>query len=227
MKSQKARALLLIAMVIIIYACAPLLLPSGNVTVPTLAPGELEMIIAQTAAAAASQTAVLITPSQTPTPTSSPTVTPSLTPSPTPTFRFILLTLTLPPGIHPIGTGTGTVDVSALNKGFSCKIISVDPVLNANVSAGKPFNAHWVVQNDGTELWNSANMDYRFSGGVKMYVGAKTRDFSTSIASGETLDIIIGMQAPASPGKYSTIWKLHQGQEDFCPMTIKINVSNK
>jgi hypothetical protein len=223
MISKKARGILLITAVIAMYACAPWLLPSSNAPVPTLAPGELEVIIAQTAAMAASQTAILISPTPTPTLTPSPTVTASLTPSPTATFIFLLPTLTtIPTGSHPGGTGTGFS--GPLNKGFSCKLISTDPPLNGTVHAGKPFNAHWIVQNDGTELWDSANMDYSYASGLKMYVGDKVRDLGASIASGETLDIVIEMKAPKAPGSYTTVWELHSGQEHFCPMTIKINV---
>lgn len=68
-------------------------------------------------------------------------------------------------------------------------------------------------------------MDYVFSSGQKMYVGAKVHDFSASIASGETMDIVIGMKAPKDPGTYTTVWKLHKGQEYFCAMTIKIKVA--
>ena len=67
-------------------------------------------------------------------------------------------------------------------------------------------------------------MDYSYASGLKMYVGDKVRDLGASIASGETLDIVIEMKAPKAPGSYTTVWELHSGQEHFCPMTIKINV---
>jgi hypothetical protein len=222
MLSKKARGILLMTAIIAMYACAPLLLPSVSTPVPTLAPGELEVIIAQTAAMAASQTAILIPPTPTMTLTPSPTVTASLTPSPTVTFIFLLPTLTpLPAGSRPgdIGTVSGP-----LNKGFSCKIISTDPPLDAAVSAGESFNAHWIIQNDGTALWDSDNMDYLFSSGQKMYVGDKARDLSASITPGGTLDIIIAMKAPKASGSYTTVWKLHSGDEYFCPLTITITV---
>ncbi len=226
MITKKARALLLTLTIITMVACAPLFLPFGNPPAPTLSPKEIEVIIAQTAAMAASQTATLIPPSLTPTLTPSLTVTPSPTPSSTPTFIFILSTLTLAPGNHPIGTA-GTDISGSLNKGFSCKIISTDPPLNADLPAAKPFNAHWVLQNDGTELWDSADMDYVYSNGFKMYVGAKVRDFGAPIPSGGTLDIVIEMKSPKEPGSYTTVWKLHKGQEYFCSMTLKINIAGQ
>jgi uncharacterized protein with NAD-binding domain and iron-sulfur cluster len=223
MLSQKARTILLMATIIAMVACAPLILPSGNTPAPTLATGELEVIIAQTAAKAASETAILIPPTLTPTLTPSPTVTASLTPSPTATFIFLLPTYTIiPPGSHPGGTVTG-ID-GPLNKGFSCKIISADPPPDDVIPAGKLFNAHWVVQNDGTESWDSANMDYLYTSGQKMHVGSKVRDLDASIASGETLEIIVQMKAPQAPGSYTTVWELHSEQERFCPMTITITV---
>jgi hypothetical protein len=219
---NKMRNSLLILFIVITLACAPLLLPSVSTPVPTLAPGELEVIVAQTAARAASETAILIPPTPTMTLTPSPTVTASVTPSPTATFIFLLPTLTLTPGSHPSGTAVS----GPFNQGFSCKIISTDPPLNAVLSAGKLFNAHWIVLNDGTELWDSANMDYSHSNGLKMYVGDKARDLNESIASGETLDIVIEMKTPKASGPYTTVWKLHIGQEYFCPMTIRITVGS-
>ncbi|MCJ7434343.1 MAG: NBR1-Ig-like domain-containing protein [Anaerolineales bacterium] len=205
-----------IIFIIMTLACAPLLLPSVSTPVPTLAPGEIEVIIAQTAARAASQTAILISPTLTPTLTPSPTVTASLTPSPTATFIFLLPTLT--------GSPSGTGINGPLNQGFSCKIISNDPPLNAVLPAGKSFNAHWIVLNDGTELWDGANMDYSYASGQKMYIGDKVRDLNESIASGEILDIVIEMKAPKASGVYTIVWKLHSGREYFCPMTIRISV---
>jgi alkaline phosphatase len=126
----------------------------------------------------------------------------------------------VPAGSHPGAIGT----IGTLTKGFSCKVLATDPPLDSNKSAGRSFNAHWTIQNDGTELWDSANTDYSYASGTKMYVGDRGRDLDVSIASGETLEIIIEMKAPKASGVYTTVWQLHSGQEFFCPMTIRINV---
>jgi hypothetical protein len=214
MISKKARGILLMTAIIAMVACAPLLLPSGNSPVPTLAPGELEVIIAQTAARAASETAILIPPTLTPTLTPSPTVTASLTPSPTATFIFLLPTLVT----NPSGDSGGK---------YSCDITSVSPPFDATLSPGQPFSAHWKLLNNGTETWYSNSVDYSYFSGAKIFEGSKVRDFDTSVAVGGTVEIVVQMNAPTKPGTYTTVWKLNIGQESFCSMTILIIVPSK
>ena len=214
MISQKARTILLMVSIITAVACAPLLLPSGNAPVPTLASGELEVIIAQTAAMAASQTAILIPPTLTPTLTPSPTVTASLTPSPTVTFIFLLPTLV----INPSGDSGGR---------YSCEITSVSPPYDTTLSPGQSFSARWKLKNNGTEFWDGNTIDYSYFGGAKIYEGPKARDFDSSVGVGGIVEIVIKMRAPTEPGPYNTVWKLSTGKEEFCSMAIQIIVSSK
>jgi hypothetical protein len=211
---HKMRKSLLILFALMISACAPLLLPSGNAPVPTLAPGELEVIIAQTAAMAASQTAILIPPTPTPTLTPSPTVTASLTPSPTATFIFLLPTLVT----NPSGDSGGK---------YSCEIMSVSPPYDASLSPGQPFSARWKLKNNGTELWNSNSVDYLYFSGAKMFKGSSARDFDGSVGAGGIMEIVIKMSAPNEPGTYATVWKLRAGKEEFCSMAIQIIVPSR
>lgn len=213
MISKKARGILLTTAVIAMCACAPLLLPSVNTPVPTLAPGDLEVIIAQTAAMAASQTAILITPSLTPTLTPSPTVTASVTPSPTATFIFLLPTLVKPS--------------EAAGGKYACEITSVSPAYDAIVAPGQPFSARWELKNTGTEPWDSNSIDYGYFSGAKLHKGPSGRDLDSTIGVGGTMEIIIKMNAPAEPGTYSTVWKMHIKEEYFCSMTIQIIVPAK
>ena len=214
MISKKARGILLITAVIAMYACAPWLLPSSNAPVPTLAPGELEVIIAQTAAMAASQTAILIPPTPTLTLTPSPTVTASLTPSPTATFLFLLPTLV----VNPSGDSGGK---------YSCKITSISPPFDATVAPGQPFSARWELKNNGTEPWDGNTVDYSYISGDKIFEGPKARDLDTSVGVGGIVEILIKMNAPAGPGSYTTVWKLRVKDEYFCSMTIKIIVPSR
>ena len=214
MISQKARTILLMVSIIIVVACAPLLLPSGNAPVPTLAPGELEVIIAQTAAMAASQTAILIPPTLTPTLTPSPTVTASLTPSPTVTFIFILPTLVT----NPSGDSGGR---------YSCEIISVSPPYDATLSPGQPFSARWKLKNNGFEPWDGNTVDYLYFSGAKIFEGPSARDFNGSVGVSGIVEIVIKMKAPTEPGSYNTVWKLRAGKEEFCSMKIQIVVPSK
>jgi hypothetical protein len=211
---NKAHGPLLILFTILILACAPLLLPSGSSPVPTLAPGELDVIIAQTAARAASQTAILIPPTLTPTLTPSPTVTASLTPSPTATFLFLLPTLVT----NPSGDSGGK---------YSCDITSVSPPYDTTLSPGQPFSARWKLLNNGTEIWDSNSVDYSYFSGAKIFEGPRGRDFDALVAVGGTVEIVIQMAAPTEPGSYTTVWKLNVGKESFCTMKIMIIVPSQ
>lgn len=214
MISKKVRGILLMMAVIATCACAPLLLPSVNTPVPTLAPGEIEVIIAQTAAMAASQTATLITPTLTPTLTPSPTVTASLTPSPTVTFIFLLPTLVVNPSADAGGK-------------YACEITSVSPPFDATVAPGQSFSARWELKNTGIELWDRNAIDYGYFSGAKIHKGPGGYDLDSSTEVGGTMEIVIKMDAPAEPGTYSTVWKMHIKDEYFCSMTIQIIVPSR
>ena len=68
-----------------------------SVRIPTAIPGTINILIAQTAAAASTQTAMNIPPTLTPSYTPFPSQSPSLTPADTPTFLFLLPTPTATP----------------------------------------------------------------------------------------------------------------------------------
>ena len=69
----------------------------GPVRIPTAIPGAINILIAQTAAAASTQTAISRDPTLTPSFTPFPSQLPSETPADTPTFLFLLPTLTVTP----------------------------------------------------------------------------------------------------------------------------------
>ena len=68
-----------------------------SVRIPTAVPGAINILIAQTAAAAFTQTAMFIPPTLTPSFTPFPSQSPSATPADTPTFLFFLPTRTATP----------------------------------------------------------------------------------------------------------------------------------
>ena len=72
---------------IFLSACSIFNEPAG---IPTALPGAINIIVAQTAAAASTQTAMFIPPTLTPSLTPFPSQTPSVTPTTTPTFIFLL-----------------------------------------------------------------------------------------------------------------------------------------
>jgi hypothetical protein len=192
-----------------LLACAPL--APTPVAPPTFDLLSINTLIAQTAAAAATQTFVLL-PTSTITPTL--TVAPSETPSPTPTFIFILSTPTVP-------SATPTLDKSA--DPYACAIVAQNPADETSFVPGIAFQTRWRVRNIGTQTWGVNTADYRYSSGTKFHK-AGVYDFNSSVPPGEELDIFVEMWAPMDPGTYSTTWKIKVGKTEFCSMKLKIIV---
>jgi hypothetical protein len=214
MVSQRARRLILGLTVIVICACAPLL-PAANIA-PTLSPAELEIAIAQTAAFAATQTAVNSSPTPTETLTPLPTKTPTETPTETPTFIFLLPS---PTSIKPT-SGSTTREGSGE---YACEITSQKPANKTIYGAKDKFDAIWHVKNIGTAVWDANNADYRYSAGDKFHDIA-VYDLPKTVAPGDEIDIVVDMTAPKDPGNYTTTWRINTGKTEFCKMTLTIIV---
>lgn len=180
--------------------------------VPTALPPEaIDTIIAQTAGAAATQTAALLPPTLTPTLTPSPTRTPTQTPSPSPTFLFILATLSKTPTLGPASGELG------------CQLLEQSPGDDAHMAKRQSFTVSWKVQNTGTSTWNSNEVDFVYVSGDKLAT-VKAVDLPKSVEPGASVTLKVTMTAPADNGKYKTAWNLHQGKQEFCKVNISIIV---
>jgi hypothetical protein len=195
-------------------ACAPMFQPAA----PTLDQNSIQTVIAGTAGAAATQTALLTPPTWTGTVTQNATSTASITPSPTEGFSFILPTVTKSPfplsNLPPSGGGT---------KKLSCSVAVVDPAIGAVVSPDQPFQARWTILNSGTNRWDDTAVDYVFVSGDILHLEA-AYDLTRSVRSGASIEITVDMRAPATPGSYSTTWNLKDGSTLFCNMNLVIAV---
>ncbi len=206
-RNQKALAILLAF--VFLLACVPSLAPAIP---PTLDPFSLNTVIAQTAGAAATQTAALLSPTPTLTETPSPTMVPSETPTSTPTFIFILATNT-------VATPTNTPGAA-----YDCAILAQSPANNVGFAPGTDFDARWLVQNRGTVTWDANNVDYRYASGDKFHK-ASIYDMPKSVPAGEQVDIIVDMKAPGEAGTYTTTWEIRSGKTTFCSMSVTIIVN--
>lgn len=214
MVSKRARRVWLVLVVVIIYACAPLFAPAANIA-PTLSPAELEVVIAQTAAFAATQTALNSSPTPTTTLTPLPTKTPTVTPTDTPTFVFLLSSPTsINPTLAPNRDGSGN---------YACEIISQNPANKTTFHPRDKFDAVWRVKNVGKAVWDSNNDDYRYSEGDKFHDIA-VYDLPKTVAPDDEIDIVVDMTAPKNPGNYTTTWRISAGKTEFCRMTLTIVV---
>lgn len=211
MSTRKYRMLAICLVLGLLLACAPIAVATPPAP-PTFDPLSINTIVAQTAAAAATQTFVL-QPTLIPSPTI--TRTPTEVPSSTPTFIFILSTPTVP-------SSTPTLKVST--DPYACQVVSQDPANDTALVKGIPFKTRWQVMNIGTNGWDENSADYRYSSGTKLSK-VNVYDFSQSVPTGGVIDFYVEMQAPNDPGTYSTTWQIAAGKERFCPMKLTIVVN--
>ena len=193
-------------------ACAPMTTaappPAAS---PVFDPASLNVIIAQTAGAAATQTFAAM-PTSTVTATS--TKTPTETPTETPTFFFSLATPTVP-------TLTPTLEISS--NPYACRLTAQEPPDNSVYSKKVDFAVIWRVMNVGANSWDANNVDYYYFRGDKMHK-APAYDLPKSVSTGGQVDLIVNMRTPEVEGTYNTIWLLRAGKDDFCKLHLTIQV---
>jgi hypothetical protein len=223
-------------------ACAlPGISAPAAAPLPTFDSNSVEIIIAETAAAAQTQTALKI-PTATNTP--KPTHTPSITPTFTPTFLFFLPTLT------PIPTYTVPVTVSAgdiatpsgddeddeeggkeekrdprkmTGKEWTCTVLGTYPPRNSVFGPNVRFNVKWTLFNSGTKDWPYLGVDLVYTGGLR-HEGTKIQDFNRSVPSGGEIQVGAVFITPKKAGEHSTFFTLQVGKREFCHMVFYFTV---
>ena len=200
----------------------PLLVPPA----PTLDDQTFNRMVAQTAAAAATQTALFApTPYLSPTlvPTFTPiiTTTPSPVPTLTPTFLFLIASPTKP---KPTATRTSTAAPTSVAGGkYSCQLVSQEPDNGAVFNPNADFDGRWRVRNTGTSKWDQNSTDYRYASGDKFHQQG-AYDFPKTVPVGDAVNLIVDMRAPKNAGTYTTRWEIRIGDNHFCTMRLTIEV---
>lgn len=226
----------------LVGACMPSFLTYQ--AIPTPLPGAINLFVAQTAAAAATQTALLAPPTFTPSFTPSPTRTASPTFSPTPTFIFKLSTPTRPTATKPTATiklgggaalkatrtakatakaGAGGARPPRPPATWSCRLVSQSPAFGANIAAGTPFTATWIVTNTGNRDWTSNSIDVVIVSGSTLAANT-IYDTTCDTPVGSDCPVSVPMTAPTTSGAYTSNWTLRVGQTAFCPLSVTIIV---
>jgi hypothetical protein len=208
------------ALALVVISCdvstALPMLPMPQV-LPTLSSGGVQTVIAGTAGAAQSQTAVRLPATETTTPTPTLTRTPTLTPTFTPTFLFLLRSPTPSRTATPIG-GLPVGDLA-------CELLSQDPADGTHLDPKTDFDAVWKVKNTGSGGWDSNSVDFAYFSGTKMYKNNnKIYDLAKDVGVNGTISLIADMVAPQDSGKYKTVYTLRLGNNDFCHVTLTIRV---
>lgn len=204
------RILSLIAALVLMLACVPTLGPTAA-PVPTFDSNAPLTAIVETAAAAATQTAINAPPTTTPSPL--PTKTPFPTPTATATFLFLVPTINIPPTQIPLG---------ASSKELDCQVLSAEP--KGLIAVSTKFFGKWVVANIGKSTWDGNSADYRYAEGDKFHLQS-IYDLPATVPPGATVEISVDMQAPSTPGTYTTKWRINIGNKAFCPMELTITVN--
>lgn len=216
MATPKTKYLIWFTALVLIMACVPTFAAPA---VPTIDPNVIGTYIAQTANAAASQTAVAM-------PTLTPTVITSTprntdTPEPTATSTVIFLFYTPSPVILVTQPGSGTSTASS--KPYACEVLSVTPANGTSFAGRTDFDAKWKVKNIGKKDWENNSVDYVYLTGDKFHkVGGY--DLGKTVKIGETTELIVDMIAPKNAGTYTTNWTLQVGSEKFCTLSLTIVV---
>jgi hypothetical protein len=229
---------------VLIGACMPSFLTYQ--AIPTPLPGAINLFVAQTAAVAATQTALLAPPTLTPSFTPTPTHTASPTLSPTPTFIFVLSTPTQPTATKKAtstatfrpGSGASfkiTKTAKAVSRGaggprptkapavWSCNLVSQSPAFGASYAPGTPFTTTWTVTNTGDRDWTSNSIDVVVVSGAVLAADA-IYDTTCDTPVGNNCDVSVPMTAPSTSAAYTSNWTLRVGKTTFCPLTVTIIV---
>jgi hypothetical protein len=224
MSTRKAKLLYLFTTIAFILACAPAL---ALTPYPTTDPNEINTIIVSTANAASSQTAAAM-----PTATFTPSITPTRptdTPSPTATSTVIFVLFTPTQIVVPTftlissgGSGNGSSNGSSSDP-YACQILSVNPSNGTTMKQDTDFDATWKVKNTGTKTWDQNSVDFVYDSGTDM--GKRDGyDLNSSVKSGQEISLVADMIAPTKNGNYTTTWTLRVGSNEFCKMSLTINV---
>ncbi|MDA8113490.1 MAG: NBR1-Ig-like domain-containing protein [Acidithiobacillus sp.] len=208
MKSQKRIGYLLTIATIFVLGCDVSTLVASQ-QIPTSVPGIIDTIVAQTAAAAATQTAALIPPTLMPSPTPFPTRTVSVTPINTATFIFRFPT-------------SANTPIPVPANGL-CSRVSQTPANSTHFASGTSFNVNWTVKNTGDRAWNHTTVDIVYISGSKLSPVLRY-DTAADTNVGSSYIVFVPMKAPSAAGTYSMTWALEAGGTTFCSLPLTIIV---
>lgn len=210
--NRRSRAIGLGLITAMVLACAPTM-GTAPAPAPTFDPNSINTIIAGTANAASTQTALFAPPTATSTFIPAFTAIPTETPTIVPTILIQLFTPTV----------ASPIPISETREKFSCVVLSTSPRDGFGFSAGIEFTVSWTLQNTGTEEWDSASADIRFLSGDKIYVQS-AYDLDQSVPPDSQYIATVKMKAPMEKGTYKTTWVIRTKVAEYCRMSITIVV---
>jgi hypothetical protein len=155
-------------------------------------------------------------PSSTPIPSATTYKLTSATPEPSPTATGTATAL----GLEGVLLSGG----SPTSLAYFCMLSIAKPLDGGNVEHDSNFDGSWIIQNGGSETWDSSQVEMRFITGTKLQTRADTLKLPRDVPTGSSLKFSLDMKAPTQAGTYFSTWGLVQGERVICRWTIAIHV---
>lgn len=169
----------------------------------------------------------LAKPTETPVPpteTPIPTETFTATVAPTSTTAYVYAPVVYPTSTLGTVTITSTATTAATAGAYACSITSQSISDYAEFAPNEEFDASWTIKNTGTESWDASQIDYRYLSGSETYKYESAYDFSSSVASGGSITLIVDMVAPSTEASYESFWGVFNSSINFCTLPLRIKV---
>jgi len=219
---KKLMMITMLAMMLLASACdlagtqAPAPAPTQDVA-PTL-----DAVRTQAVQTAEAQMAAQASPTA---PAPAATLAPTATPLPTPTQVPTLAPAdTLAPTPAPTNTRVVVSNATAVPLAYDCSVSNVSPVYLAEFAPRGEMDGKWTVKNTGTKTWGAPDVDVKYLAGEKMQQYQDLYNLAKDVAPGASIDIVVDMLAPATPGIYKTTWGLVMSDNAFCQFNLTIQV---
>jgi uncharacterized protein YraI len=111
--------------------------------------------------------------------------------------------------------------------GTGCGVVSQTPADATVFAAGTAFDTTWVLQNNGSDRWDSGEYDLAFVGAaanIPLHQGADRYDMTSTVEPGWTYNFSVPMIAPFDPGVYGELWQVVLGNQTVCEFYVYIEV---
>ena len=195
--------LLIVLGAILLSACGP------KAAEPTVNPDSIYTAAAMTVAAQLTEAAAL-------NPTSTVTLVPPTQTVPPPTLQVSTVESTQGTAGQPLASST-TLVLATLTQAApppsapsKYELTGQTPGDSTQFAPGTRFDMNWTVKNTGTETWTE-QYSIEFFIGDRLGGGHYTKTkytFPKAVKPGESITLVVDMQAPAVAGEFFSWWKL-------------------
>jgi hypothetical protein len=158
------------------------------------------------------QLTLAVTPTPPPTNTPLPTETMTMTPVPPTQVPTKVIIVTAAPTLVPT------------QGAYQCSITNLQPNIGANLPNGSDFDLSVTVKNIGTQNWSRNGVDFEYLSGAKFQSKTSAIDLPSDVGPGNSITLVIDMNAKTGTGSQTTTWGLVQASSTFCTVDVQVNV---